>query len=130
MGSLFDKKKVIPVESIVDSKTGETVHRIAIAPEHIEDINKTIQKHQETMNAFVMNSQNFFIGLKIQLDLVDKIKAADEAIKKTLSDVQKKTEMDPKRPWVFNIALKTFEYREPPKFPTISNAEIKPIGDK
>lgn len=122
---MFDTKGNISTENIQDPKTGETIHRVAIDPKLIEEINATIQKHQETMNAFVINSQNFFTGLKIQLELMDKIKLADDAIKKTLTDVQKKSKLDPKKPWAFNLALKTFEYRTPPTVGGMTAEEIK-----
>ncbi len=110
----FDTKGNQHVESIQDSKTGETIHRVAIDPKLIGEIDGTIKKHQETMNAFVMNSQNFFVGLKVQLELLDKIKIADEAIKGTLTSVQKKAKLDPKKPWAYNMQIKAFEYRQPP----------------
>lgn len=113
------------VESIQDPKTGETIHRVAIEQKLIEEINGTITKHQETMNAFVINSQNFFTGLKIQLELMDKIKLADDAIKKTLTDVQKKAKLDPKKPWAWNLQLRSFEYRTPPTVMGMTEAEIK-----
>lgn len=123
--SIFDTKGSVPVETIQDPNTGETIHRVAIEPKLIADINKTIETHQSTMNQFVMNSQGFFQGLKSQLELLDKIKVADEAIKKTLNDVTKKSKLDQKKPWAFNLQLKTFEYRSPPIVQGMSEAEIK-----
>lgn len=104
----------LPIESIADPKTGETIHRVAIDQKLVAEIDATIKKHQETTNAFVINSQNFFTGLKIQLELLDKIKIADEAIKKSLTDVQRKAKLDPKKPWAWNLQLRTFEYRTAP----------------
>lgn len=121
---MFDKGST-PIESVQDPKTGETIHRVAISQELVDGVNKTITTHQETMNAFVMNSQNFFMGLKIQLELLDKIKIADEAIKKTLGETQKKAKLDPKKPWAFNLQLKTFEYREPPVAEGLTNEQLE-----
>lgn len=122
---MFDTKGNVPVESIQDPKTGETIHRVAIDQKLIAEVDKTIQAHQQTTNAFVMNSQNFFFGLKTQLELLDKIKIADEAIKKTLNDVQKRAKLDPKKPWAYNLQLKAFEYRQPPVVQGMSESEIQ-----
>lgn len=120
----FDTKGNQAIESIQDPKTGETIHRVAIDPKLVAEVDGTIKKHQETMNAFVMNSQNFFMGLKVQLDLLDKIKIADDAIKATLTSVQKKAKLDPKKPWAYNLQIKTFEYRQPPTVQGIEPATV------
>jgi hypothetical protein len=122
---MFDKKGHQEIEVIADPKTGEMIHRVAIDPKGIEKVNTTITKHQETMNAFVINSQSFFQGLKIQLELMDKIKLADDAIKKTLTEVQKESKLDPKKPWAFNLQLKTFEYRTPPDVDGVPLEQVK-----
>lgn len=121
----FEKKGSIPIESVADPRTGETVHRVAIDPKGVEEIDNTIKKHQQTMNDFVMGAQSFFVGLKYQLDLIEKIKVADDSIKKTLAEVQRKAKLDPKKPWAWNLHLKSFEYRTPPVVQGMSEVEIK-----
>lgn len=124
---MFDTKgnPNIPIEQVQDPKTGETIHRVAIDPKLIAEIDKTIQTHQATMNQFVINSQAFFMSFQSQLELLYKIKVADEAIKKTLTDVTKKSKLDQKKGWMFNLQLKCFEFRSPPVVQGMSPSEIK-----
>jgi len=114
---MFDtkgNKEAKLIENIQDSRTGETIHRVEIDPKLLQEIKDVIKKHQETTQGFVMNAQNYFTILKAQLDLLEKIGLADKSIKETLTSVQKRSKLDPKKPWAFNIQLNCFEYRTAP----------------
>jgi len=39
--------------------------------------------------------------------------------------VTKKAKLDPKKPWAWNLQLRTFEHRQPPTVQGIPDAEIK-----
>lgn len=113
------------IERIPDPQTGETIHRAAIAPELVESVRKTIQGHSGTMQQFVSQAQTYFIILKGQMELLDKIKKADDAVKEALNDVVKKAKLDNKLPWQWNMQLQTMEYRSPPVVEGMTDAEIK-----
>ncbi len=124
---MFNKKEELsrPVETVQDPITGETIHRVAVDIELIKNIDKQIQIHGGTMNEFVMNSNNYFSILKRQFELLDKIKKADDDVKAKMNEAMKKSKLDPKLPWAYNMVLKQFEYRTPPIVPGMSEAEIK-----
>lgn len=113
------------IEKVTDPNTGEIINRASVAPDLIESIKKEIQVHSGTMNEFVMNSQNYFSISKRQHELLDKIKSADNSVKAKMNDVMKKSKLDPKLPWAFNMVLGCFEYRQPPIVPGMSEAEIR-----
>lgn len=124
---MFNKKEFENkiIERISDPATGETIHRAAIAPELIETVKKKIAGHSGTMQQFVSQSQNYFLILQSQMQLLDKIKKADEEVKDALGDVIKKSKLDPKLPWCWNMVLGSMEYRTPPIMPGMTDAEIR-----
>lgn len=126
---MFKNRQVVPVETIQDPNTGESVHRIAIEQKHIDEINKTIQAHQGNMNNFLMFSVGFFKGVQQGMDLIKKTDEADKAVKDKLTEITKKCNMDQKKPWQFNMALKCFEYRTAPIVSGMSASEIQKINE-
>lgn len=125
--SIFSKKEYSTkyLETVQDPNTGETIHRVSIDPELIDNINKKIAGHSGTMNEFVQNSVNFFEILERQLELKKRIKVADEEVKASMNDAMKKSKLDPKLPYGFNMLLKCFEYRKPPIVQGMTPAEIE-----
>lgn len=124
--SIFKKKEYSskPLEIVQDPNTGETIHRVSVDPELIKNITDTINAHGGTMNEFVQNSVGFFDILERQLELKKKIKIADEKVKESMTDAMRKSKLDMKKPYAFNIQLKCFEFRAPPIVPGMSDAEI------
>lgn len=119
-----EKYQPKPIEDVVDPTTGEIIHRVALSPDLIKGIEDTIKAHSQTMNEFVMNSNTYFEILERQLELRKKIKVADEAIKNRMQDAMKKSKLDAKQPWAFNMQMKVFERRTPPIVPGMSPQEI------
>lgn len=113
------------IERVQDPNTGETIHRMTLPPESIEMIRKAINSNGQTMNEFVMNSNQYFAIQKRQLELLELMKKADAGIKDVLGVVMKKNKMDMKKPWAFNIMMNMMEYRTPPVVAGMSEAEIK-----
>lgn len=122
---MFEKYETKPLEKIQDPNTGETVNRLAVDPKLSKSIQDEIQRHSQVMQQFVANSQNYFIILKTQMDLLEKIGAADKSIKDTMNDVMKKSKLDMKIPWAWNLQLGVFEYRQPPVVQGMTDAEVK-----
>lgn len=124
---MFNKKQYEskPIETIQDPTTGEMIHRVAIDPELIKNIEDTIKSHGGTMNEFVQNSVGFFDLLGRQMELKQKIKLADDKVKASMTEAMKKSKLDMKKPYAFNIAQKCFEYRTPPIVPGMTAAEIE-----
>ncbi len=127
---MFSNKKEFEnkiIEVIQDPQTGENIHRAAIHPELVDSVKKKISSHSGTMQQFVAQSQNYFLILKSQFELLDKIKKADDEVKECLNDVVKKSKLDQKLPWSWNLVNQTMEYRTAPVVQGMSDAEINAI---
>lgn len=125
--SIFKKKEYssTPLETVQDPQTGETVHRVSVDTELIQNIENTMKAHGGTMNEFVQNSVGFFDLLERQLELKKKIKIADEKVKESMTEAMKRSKLDMKKPYAFNIQLKCFEWRSPPIVQGMSQSEIE-----
>lgn len=115
------------IESIQDPNTGETIHRVSIPPELVEIIQKEMNQHQGKMQEFVGNSQNYFAILTRQLELMQNINKADNAVKNIMTDVIKKLKLDQRQPWQYNLLLRCFERRTPPAVPGMSKSEVEKL---
>lgn len=123
---MFGKKyESKPIEKIQDPNTGEIVNRVSIEPALAKSIQDEIQKHSQIMQNFIGNSQNFFLIMKAQLELLAKIDLADKSIKETMNKVMKKSGLDMKQAWAWNLQLGCFEHRTPPIVQGMSAEEIK-----
>lgn len=122
---MFNKHETKPIETISDPNTGETIHRVAISPELVKEVQGVMNTQNQKMQEFMMNSQNFFAIQTRQLELFKLINEGDKGIKDKMQDVLKKSKLDMKLPWQWNLGLNCFERRVPPVVSGMSEAEIK-----
>jgi hypothetical protein len=114
---LFEQEELMSEEKFdekfVDPNTGETVVRLKIPEKFIEEIVKHVNENSMHANNFMQISRNL-VALQIkQREEFDKATKCEQNIGKEVLKLRER--MGLAGEWVYNIALRMMERREPPK---------------
>ena len=108
--TVFEVGKEVMVR---DPKTGESIYRMAMSPQHKQLILTTIQKNSGVGQGLINLAVNLANILR-QLDLTDKTRITSEKeIEDTISKVRDDMKIDKR--WGLNMQLGIFERRDPPE---------------
>jgi hypothetical protein len=99
-------------ETFLDEKTGETVHRVNTNPKWSEELEKHLNNNGAAANAFLILSRQIMDLQNKQKEQFDKANAAEMGVAKEVVKLRDRMGLD--SAWVYNIALKKMEKREPP----------------
>lgn len=115
-----------------DKRTGEMVSQLPVPEDQWREIEKHMQAHQNGTAEFMGLSMQLVLMQKRQLELHEILRNAEERVKNSIVQAQRKLKLDPKEKWAYNVQLRVMERRTPPDFkpvePSKENANANANG--
>lgn len=103
----------------LDERTGETIYSAKVPEELVSGIEKQMNTHSQHLNQFVALSQQYIAIFKKINELFELKESAAKRVNEAMQQTIKKMKLDRNERWLYNLADKAMERREPP--------EIKPL---